>query len=165
MEGKEPRVEVSGFPSRGGSQVWLLGHHWPGGAGDGQGGGPQPLKKEGSHDRGRRGLARPEARDSSFPVSFCPGGSRGWETHKKEASPLRGQDGVEGPHSLPSPEGPRDHSIQGGRGRHPPCLPRAGCLLPSRTKGDPRAVPGPPCPRGAPGPAGGYTFLGFRPTW
>lgn len=164
MEGKGPRVEVSGLPGRGGSQVWQLGQRWPGGAGDGQGGGPQPLKKEGSRDRGR-GLARLDARDSSSPVSISPGGSRGWEAHEKAASPCRGQDGVQGPRSLPSSEGPRDHSIRGGRGRRPPCLPRAGCFLPSRTKGDPRAVPGPPCPRGAPGPAGGYTFLGFRPTW
>lgn len=72
-----------------------------------------------------------------------------------------GQDGIEGPRPLPSPEGPR--SQHPGRKGKAPALPAQG--LPSRTKGDPRAVPGPPCPRGAPGPAGGYTFLGFRPTW
>lgn len=165
MEGKGPRVKVSGFPGRGGSQVWLLEQRRPRGAGDGQGGGPQPLKKEGSRDRGRRGLVRPDARDSSSPVSICPGGSRGQETHEKEASPCGGKDRVQRPRSLPSPDGPRDHSIWGGRGRRLPCLPGAGSFLPSGAKGDPRSVPGPPCPRGAPGLAGGYTFLGFRPTW
>lgn len=74
--------------------------------------------------------------------------------------------GTEAP-SLPKPEGPGDHSVRGvprRRGRRP-LLPAWGRVLPAFWNQRETEVPRPPCPRGAPGPAGGYTFLGFRPTW
>lgn len=148
MEGKGPRVEVSGLPGRGGSQVWQLGQRWPGDAGDGQGGGPQPLKKEGSRDRGR-GLARLDARDSSSPMSVCPGGSRGQEAHEKEASPCRGRTGYRGP--VPSPAlKAREITASGeeGEGARPACPGQgASCLPePKGTRGRSQGLPAPEGP-------------------
>lgn len=149
MEGKGHRVKVSGLPGRGGNQVWQLGQHWLGGAGDGQGGGPQPLKKEGSCDRGRRGLARLDAPDSSSPVSICPGGSRGQEAHKKEASPCRGQYGVQGPVPSPALKAQDITASRGeGEGARPACpVQGASCLPePKGTRGRSQGLPAPEGP-------------------
>ena len=72
-KGRGPGSNSKVFQAWAEAKFSCLGIRLAGGLGGGQGGSPQPLKKEGSCDRGAGAWPWPDACDSGSSLSICPG--------------------------------------------------------------------------------------------